>query len=144
MTNLPLLAKIVGRRKTSIANLKLIPGLGRIYINGYSIEDFFFSYLTRLQKIRRSFSMLSRLTFDVDAKVKGGGIQRKSEAFQIALARALVRICPDTKYLFRKYFFFTCDSRRKERRKYGLKKARKARQFSKRLYNSQFKFNLKL
>lgn len=136
MTSLPLLAKIVGRRKTAVANLKLIPGLGCINVNGYSLEELFSGHLTRLQKIRRSFQMLVRPTFDVNAKVVGGGLQRKSEAFQIALARALVRICPDAKYLFRKYFFLTCDSRTKERRKYGFKKARKARQFSKRLYNS--------
>ena len=133
MTNLPLFAKIVGRRKTAIANLKLTPGLGDINVNGYSIEKFFSGYLVGLQKIRRSFFMLIHPTFDVNAKIKGGGIQRKSEAFQIALARALVRICPDTKYLFRKHFLLTCNSRSKERRKYGLKKARKARQFSKRL-----------
>jgi small subunit ribosomal protein S9 len=134
MTSLPLLAKTVGRRKTAVANLKLIPGLGLINVNGYSIEDFFSGHLTRLQKIRRSFHMLVRPTFDVNAKIIGGGLQRKSEAFQIALARALVRIRPDTKHLFRKYSLLTCDSRVKERRKYGLKKARKARQFSKRLY----------
>ena len=133
MTNLPLFAKIVGRRKTAVANLKLIPGLGDINVNGYSIEKFFSGYLARLQKIRRSFFMLIHPTFNVNAKIKGGGTQRKSEAFQIALARALVRICPDTKYLFRKHSLLTCNSRSKERRKYGLKKARKARQFSKRL-----------
>jgi small subunit ribosomal protein S9 len=136
MINLPLLAKTVGRRKTAVANLKLVPGLGTINVNGYPIEDFFSGHLTRLQKIRRSFCMLTRLAFDVDVKIKGGGVQRKSEAFQIALARALVRVRPDTKHLFRKYSLLTCDSRMKERRKYGLKKARKARQFSKRLYNS--------
>jgi small subunit ribosomal protein S9 len=135
MTNLPILAKTVGRRKTAVVNLKLIPGLGYVNINGYSVENFFSGRLTRLQKIRRSFCMLVRPNFDVYAKIKGGGFQRKSEAFQVALARALVRICPDTKYLFRKHSFLTCDSRIKERRKYGLKKARKARQFSKRLYN---------
>lgn len=133
MTNLPLFAKTVGRRKTAIANLKLTPGLGDINVNGYPVEKFFSGYLVGLQKVRRSFSMLTHPTFDVNAKIKGGGIQRKSEAFQIALARALVRIRPDTKHLFRKHSLLTCDSRSKERRKYGLKKARKARQFSKRL-----------
>jgi small subunit ribosomal protein S9 len=135
MTNLPLLAKTVGRRKTAVANLKLIPGLGYINVNGYPIEEFFSGHLTRLQEVRRAFSILNHLTFDVNAKIKGGGFQRKSEALQIALARALVRIRPDIKHLFRKHSLLTCDSRTKERRKYGLKKARKARQFSKRLYN---------
>jgi small subunit ribosomal protein S9 len=143
MTNLPLLARTVGRRKTAVANLKLIPGSGHINVNGYSIEEFFSGHLIRLQKMRRSFCILTRLTFDVNAKVKGGGIQGKSEAFQIALARALVRIRPDTKHLFRKYSLLTCDSRSKERRKYGLKKSRKAQQFSKRLYNYKSKCNLK-
>jgi ribosomal protein S9 len=69
MTNLPLLSKTVGRRKTSVANLKLTPGLGDITVNGYSIEEFFSGHLTRLQKVRRAFSMLVRPTFDVNAKV---------------------------------------------------------------------------
>jgi small subunit ribosomal protein S9 len=133
MTNLPLLATAVGRRKTAVANLKLIPGLGHANVNGYPIEEFFSGHLERLQKVRRSFRILIRPAFDVNAKIIGGGIQRKSEAFQVALVRALVRIRPDTKHLFRKHSLLTCDSRSKERRKYGLKKARKARQFSKRL-----------
>jgi small subunit ribosomal protein S9 len=132
MTNLPLFAKTSGRRKTAVANLKLTPGSGHISVNGYPVEKFFSGHLVRLQKVHRSFSILTRLNFDVSGKVEGGGLQRKSEAFQIALARALVRIRPDTKHLFRKHSLLTCDSRSKERRKYGLKKARKARQLSKR------------
>ena len=134
MTHLPLFAKTVGRRKSAVANLKLIPGLGEISINGYLIEEFFVSHLTRLQKTQKPFCIFIYQTFDVNVRIQGGGLQRKSEAFQVALTRALVRICPDTKYLFREHSFLTCDSRKKERRKYGLKKARKAQQFSKRLY----------
>lgn len=134
MTHLPLFAKTVGRRKSAVANLKLIPGSGEISINGYPIEEFFASHLTRLQKAQKPLCILTHQTFDVNVRIQGGGLQRKSEAFQVALTRALVRIRPDTKHLFREHSLLTCDSRKKERRKYGLKKARKAQQFSKRLY----------
>jgi small subunit ribosomal protein S9 len=135
MRHLPLFAKTVGRRKSAVANLKLIPGSGQINVNGYSIEEFFSGHLTRLQKAQKPLYILTHQAFDVESKVQGGGLQRKSEAFQVALARALIRIRPETKYLFREHSLLTCDSRKKERRKYGLKKARKAQQFSKRLYN---------
>lgn len=132
MADLPLFSKSVGRRKTAVANLTLVPGLGHINVNGYSVEDLFSGHLTRLQKTQRPFSILTRLMFDVNVKIQGGGLQRKAEAFQLAFARSLVRMRPDIKYLFREQSFLTCDSRKKERRKYGLKKARKAQQFSKR------------
>jgi len=135
MADLPLFAKTVGRRKTAVANLKLVPGLGHVNVNGYSVTEFFLGHLTRFQRTQKPFHMLTRQMFDVDVRVRGGGIQRKADAFQLALARALVRMRPDTKHLFREYSLLTCDSRKKERRKYGLKKARKAKQFSKRLYN---------
>jgi small subunit ribosomal protein S9 len=133
MRDLPLFAKTVGRRKTSIANLKLVPGSGRVNVNGYSVESFFSGHLIRLQVVQRPFCMLSYQNFDVSAKVQGGGIQRKAGALQLALTRALVLIRPMTRYFFREQSLLTRNSRKKERRKYGRKKARKEKQFSKRL-----------
>jgi small subunit ribosomal protein S9 len=132
MTNLPLFAKAVGRRKAAVANLKLTPGSGKINVNGYLVKEFFFGRLIRLQIADQPFCILTHQTFDVDASLQGGGFQSQSEAFQLALTRALVRIRPRTKYIFREYSLLSCDQRKKERRKYGLKKARKAQQFSKR------------
>jgi len=133
MTIPPLFAKTVGRRKTAIATLKLTPGSGKINVNGYPVKEFFFGQLTRLQVVERPFCILECQIFDASIKLQGGGIQRQAKALQLAMVRALVRTRPKTKYLFRECTFLTCDSRKKERRKYGLKKARKAPQFSKRL-----------
>jgi small subunit ribosomal protein S9 len=134
MTNPLIFSKTVGRRKRAIANLKLIPGSGKIKVNGYSVKKFFEGQLIRLQVTERPFYMFTHQIFDVYVKVRGGGLKRQADAFQVALVRALVSIRPRTKYLFRERSFLICDSRKKERRKYGLKKARKAQQFSKRLF----------
>jgi small subunit ribosomal protein S9 len=134
MTDLMIFAKTVGRRKIAVANLKLIPGSGKVKVNGYSVKKFFGGHLSRLQVTERPFYLFTHKMFDVYAKVQGGGLSRQADAFQLALVRAFVRVRPRTKYLFRERSLLICDSRKKERRKYGLKKARKAQQFSKRLF----------
>jgi small subunit ribosomal protein S9 len=133
MMNPPLFAKTVGRRKTAVANLKLIPGSGQINVNGYSVREFFSGRVSRLYITKEPFRIITNQTFDANVKIQGGGLQRQAEALKLALSRALVRTSPKTKYLFREHSFLTRDSRKKERRKYGLKKARKSKQFSKRL-----------
>jgi len=130
MKNLPFFAKTVGRRKIAVANLELVPGSGQIYVNG--CLKYFAGNPSRLLRIRRPFLVFDNLNFDVKAKVQGGGLQSQASALKLALARALVVVQPRNQNLFREYHFLTRDSRRKERRKYGLKKARKAPQFSKR------------
>lgn len=132
MTNNLFFAKAVGRRKKAVANLELIPGSGKIQINGCIAEYFFSGYPKRLLVIQKPFFISTYLKFNVKAKVKGSGIQSQAEAIKLALARALVIVEPKIRSIFRENYILTRDYRKKERRKYGLKKARKAPQFSKR------------
>jgi small subunit ribosomal protein S9 len=83
--------------------------------------------------VYQPFRVSFNLNFDVRVKIHGGGLKSQAEALQLALSRALVIVQPRSQNLFREYQFLTRDPREKERRKYGLKKARKAPQFSKRL-----------
>jgi small subunit ribosomal protein S9 len=126
------LIKTVGRRKSAITNLELVRGLGQIHVNGIIAEDFF-RCTHRLIRLHKPFRICACLTLDAKVKVHGGGLQGQVESLQLALIRSIVRIQPRTQHLFRKYNFFSRATREKERRKYGLKKARKAPQFSKRL-----------
>jgi small subunit ribosomal protein S9 len=130
------LVKTVGRRKTAIANLRLVPGSGKIGIKGRSALEFFSCYPDSLKVIKKPFRILNEYVFDAHVKLTGGGLKGQAIALQLALARALVAVEtePKAKVQFREHFLLTRDSRRKERRKYGLKKARKAQQFSKRLF----------
>ena len=124
---------IVGRRKTAVASLEIVPGSGKIQINGCLAESFFSGHPKRLLTVQKPFSVLTHLSFDAKVKLMGGGFQRQSEALLIALTRSIILVQPRANRIFRKHGFLTRDSREKERRKYGLKKARKAPQFSKRL-----------
>jgi small subunit ribosomal protein S9 len=126
-------AKSVGRRKTSVANLKLVLGSGNIMFNGRRSEEFFLGQPKGLITIQRPLEVLPERNFDIEVKVRGGGLESQAEASQLALALALVFVQPEIRVQFNEYFFLTRDSRKKERRKYGLKKARKAPQYSKRL-----------
>jgi len=132
MTGTPFFAQTVGRRKKAIATLKLVSGSGKVKVNGKIAEEFFSGCPYRLNVIHKPFSVSAITSFDADVKVRGGGQQSQAKASQLALARALKIANPGVLHLFHKYSFLTRDSREKERRKYGLKKARKAPQFSKR------------
>lgn len=137
MENSQFFAKAVGRRKSSVANIEVTHGSGIlsdgvIKINGSRVERKFAGNLEKLQTVKRPLCVSTHMNFDAIAKVQGGGFQGQSVAFQIALSRALTIIQPRIRGVFREYRFLTCDPRVKERRKYGLKKARKAPQFSKR------------
>jgi small subunit ribosomal protein S9 len=124
--------KTVGRRKKAVANLGLKPGSGQIQINTQIAEEFFTGSPQRVLITKRPFRIILYPVFDAEIKVIGGGIQRQANASQLAIARALVITHPINQKIFRSKSFLTCDSRNKERRKYGLKKSRKAPQFSKR------------
>jgi small subunit ribosomal protein S9 len=132
MINNLFFTKVVGRRKKAVANLELIPGSGKIQINKCLAEQFFSDHPKRLLVIQKPFFISTYLYFNVKVTVKGGGLTSQAEAIKLALARALVNIEPEIRKIFRENYLLTCDSREKERRKYGLKKARKAPQFSKR------------
>jgi small subunit ribosomal protein S9 len=132
MKNLPFFAKTVGRRKTSVVNLELVPGNGKILVNECYVEEFFFGHLDRLIVRQSPLRFLNHIVLDVKVKSYGGGLKGQSKALELALARALFKSQPMVHNLFYESRFLTRDSREKERRKYGLKKARKSPQFSKR------------
>ena len=122
-----------GRRKSSVARVHLFPnGTGKITINGRDIDDYF--GLETLKFIVRQPVELLGLTekFDIEVKVSGGGFTGQAGAIRFGLARALVQADSEYRAALKKAGFLTRDSRMKERKKYGLKAARRAPQFSKR------------
>lgn len=131
MVTIPFFVRTVGRRKKAVAELELKPGLGKIQLSKSLVEH---SHLkqSRFCRIQRSFKILNRNTLDIKVRTRGGGITSQVASFKIALARALVTTIPTLRGAFRAQKFLTRDEREKGRRKYGLKKARKSPQFSKR------------
>ena len=122
-----------GRRKSSVARVRLIPGgTGVVTINNRTLDNYF--GLETLKFIVRQPVELLGLTekFDIEVKVSGGGFTGQAGAIRFGLARALVQADPEFRAALKKAGFLTRDSRMKERKKYGLKAARRAPQFSKR------------
>lgn len=121
-----------GRRKTAIARVRIVPGGGQININGRQAEQYF-AKPTLMVVLRQPLEITDTGTrFDVIALVEGGGITGQAGAVRLGIARALLKADPALRPSLKKAGFLTRDPRMKERRKYGLKKARKAPQFSKR------------
>ncbi len=121
-----------GRRKKSIARVYVTPGTGKITVNGKDIEEYF-GLETLKVIVRQPFAAIgAEGKFDVKANVHGGGIAGQAGAIRHGIARALLHEDDENRAALKKEGFLTRDSRMKERRKYGLKKARKAPQFSKR------------
>ena len=121
-----------GRRKTSVARVRLVPGEGKVTINGRDMESYFGE--KTLELIVRQPLNLTETTdkYDVVANVAGGGVAGQAGAIRHGIPRALMAMDADLRPALKKAGFVTRDPREKERRKYGLKKARKASQFSKR------------
>lgn len=132
MKNLPCFVITVGRRKIALANLKLLPGSGNIKINGGTPATSSTGHQNLSSVEQLPFILSEHLHFDVKANVLGGGLSGQIASVQLALFRSLIITQPKNRSAFRKKGFLTRDSREKERRKYGLKKARKSPQFSKR------------
>ncbi len=124
--------KGTGRRKNSTARVILKPGSGEFIINGRPIEDYIPSAATRLDIYQPLESTETKSSFDIQVNVDGGGITGQAGAIRHGIARALVEVNPDYRKTLKKAGFITRDPREKERKKYGLKKARRAPQFSKR------------
>ncbi len=122
-----------GRRKSSVARVRLIPGKGSITINKKDLEDYFGLEIVR-REVKRPFEIAGcEGKYDVVATVRGGGFTGQAGALRHGISRALCVIDKETyRPLLKKAGFLTRDSRMKERKKYGLKKARRASQFSKR------------
>jgi len=123
----------VGKRKTAIAILKLISnGSGKIMINHKTPQEFF-PYKSLIQDFMQPLDVTENAKkFDAEIKVKGGGFSGQTGAIRLAFAKALIQVSEDFKKTLRLSHLLTRDSRIKERKKYGLKKARKAPQYSKR------------
>ncbi len=121
-----------GRRKNAVARVRLVPGQGRITINDRALEEYF--GLKTLEMIVRQPLETADAAgrFDVLAKVEGGGIAGQAGAIRMGIARALLVADDELRPVLKRAGFLTRDPRMKERRKYGLKKARKAPQYSKR------------
>jgi small subunit ribosomal protein S9 len=123
---------IVGRRKEAIVRVRLVPGSGDFKLNGRTLEGYFPNKVHQ-QLIREPFVTLEKDgQYDVIASLRGGGITGQAGALRLAISRALIGIEPDDRPALKKAGFLTRDPRVKERKKYGLKKARKRPQFSKR------------
>mgnify|MGYP002621280659 FL=1 len=121
-----------GRRKSSVACVRLYPGSGKITINGRDVEDYFGLETLKLI-INQPFGVTgTEGKFDIVANVRGGGISGQAGAIRHGVSRALLLADDSYRTLLKKAGFLTRDPRMKERKKYGLKAARRASQFSKR------------
>ncbi|MGI8810345.1 MAG: 30S ribosomal protein S9 [Acidimicrobiales bacterium] len=126
------LMQSTGRRKQAVARVRLRPGTGVITVNKRPIENYFPSETHRMivtEPLR--LTTLSE-TYDIDATMDGGGISGQAGALRLGIARGLVNLDEELRNTLKKAGFLTRDARKKESKKYGLKKARKAPQYSKR------------
>eukprot|EP00897_Mesotaenium_endlicherianum_P009021 jgi/Mesen1/8147/ME000438S07254 len=119
-----------GRRKTAVARVGLIEGTGRIYVNGLPLDDYFQGQQLMIQSPLSSLGYEAR--YDLKIRCHGGGINAQSQAIVMGIARALVMANANNRPPLKAQGMLTRDARAVERKKYGLKKARKAPQFSKR------------
>lgn len=122
----------VGRRKEAVVRVRLVPGTGKFDLNGRSLEDYFPNKVHQ-QLIKAPLVTVERtVSFDIFALLHGGGPSGQAGALRLGIARALIMASPEDRPTLKKAGFLTRDSRATERKKYGLKKARKAPQYSKR------------
>jgi len=121
-----------GRRKESIARVRLLPGSGKIVINGKEMDQYFGLETLKLIVRQPFVATETEGRFDVIAKVEGGGFSGQAGAIRHGIARALLQADGELRPALKKNGYLTRDPRMKERKKYGLKKARRAPQFSKR------------
>ena len=126
------LTQTTGRRKQAVARVRLRPGSGKFTINGRAFDDYFTSAMHR-QLITEPLRVVQlEETYDVDATMDGGGISGQAGAIRLGIARSLIELDPELRGALKKAGLLTRDAREKESKKYGLKKARKAPQYSKR------------
>ena len=131
MANAPL-TQTTGRRKEAVARAVVRNGSGKIVVNGKPIEAYF-TTATQRMVVTEALRVIEReQSFDVNANIFGGGVNGQAGALRMAIARSLIEIDPETRPALKKAGLLTRDARRKVSKKYGLKKARKAPQFTKR------------
>jgi len=126
------LSQSTGRRKEAVARVRIRPGTGKIVVNGRPVEEYFPSETHRMIVSEPLRVTTTAEVYDVDATIAGGGVTGQAGALRLGIARGLVELDPDVRVSLKKAGFLTRDAREKESKKYGLKKARKAPQYSKR------------
>jgi small subunit ribosomal protein S9 len=126
------LTQTTGRRKEAVARANVRAGSGKVTVNGRAIEAYFTTPTQRMVAIEALRVTNNETVFDIDANIYGGGVNGQAGALRMAIARSLVEMDPETRPALKKAGLLTRDSRRKESKKYGLKKARKAPQYTKR------------
>jgi small subunit ribosomal protein S9 len=133
MNNIDLIYTGIGKRKTAVAKIFLKEGSGLIKVNNKTFDESFLNLKDERNFIKNPLILL-KLTneYDIDIYVKGGGIMAQLDAIRLGIAKAIASIKTEYRVNLNQYLLLRRDSRIKERRKYGLKKARKASQFSKR------------
>lgn len=126
------LTQTTGRRKEAVARARLRPGTGQLTINGRPFEVYFPTAAQRMV-VSEPLRVAERAeSYDVDASIHGGGVSGQAGALRMAIARSLAETDPESRAALKKAGLLTRDPRKKESKKYGLKKARKAPQFTKR------------
>lgn len=126
------LAQTVGRRKESVVRVRLRDGSGRVVLNGRQLEDYFPTMATRVRVMEPLQLTSTQGRFDVDATLEGGGINGQADALRLGIARALVEYDAEMRPTLKKAGLLTRDARAVESKKYGLRKARRAVQYTKR------------
>jgi len=126
------LVQTTGRRKQAIARVRFVPGAGVVTVNKRNLEDYFPSGVQRMVATEplRITNLLE--SYDVHATVDGGGVSGQAGALRMGIARAIIELDPEQRPALKRAGLLTRDAREKESKKYGLKKARKAPQYSKR------------
>ncbi len=125
--------RAVGRRKQSVAVVKLFKGKGEITINSKPAMEYFLANEAYIYNIKAPLELVAQTKLmNIEVKVDGGGLRGQSDAVRLGIARALVEMSEDFRTSLKKHGYLTRDPRKKERKKPGLRKARKAAQFSKR------------
>ncbi len=126
------LCQNTGRRKAAVARVRIRPGDGKITINRRAFDDYFSSATHRM--VVTEPLRVTNLTegYDIDATIAGGGVSGQAGAMRLGITRSLVELNPELRAILKKAGLLTRDAREKESKKYGLKKARKAPQYSKR------------
>ena len=126
------IAQTVGRRKTSIVRVTMYEGTGKMTLNGKSVEEYFSGPAQRLRVLEPLRLVNADASYDVVAKLEGGGTTGQADALRLALARAVILVDPEQRPTLKKAGMLSRDDRIVERKKYGLRKARRAPQFTKR------------
>ena len=126
------LCQATGRRKAAVARVRLLPGEGKVTVNRRPLEEYFSSVSNRMHATEPLRVAGRAESFDVVATIDGGGVAGQAGALRLGIARGLIEVEPELRTTLKRAGLLTRDSREKESKKYGLKKARKAPQYSKR------------